>query len=84
MRATPPESGPAQPTSHAFVVRVWREDGRRPVWRGQITHVGSGMRRSVTRLEQLSLFICEYLAALEVSLPLLWRVRRWLDQRQDA
>jgi len=54
------------------------------VWRGQITHVGSGARRSATRLEQLSLFICEYLASLQVALPLVWRLRCWIDQRRNT
>lgn len=84
MQSTRAATGPGEPASHAFVVRVWREDGQRPVWRGQIIHVGSGARRSVTRLEQLSLFICEYLAALQVALPPLWRLRRWLDQREGT
>lgn len=78
MRTTGAEPGSGEPASHAFVVRVWREDGRQPVWRGQITHVGSRTRLAVTHLDQLSLFICEYLEELRVVLPLRWRLRRWL------
>ncbi|HMQ32796.1 MAG TPA: hypothetical protein PKD53_18850 [Chloroflexaceae bacterium] len=79
MRTTQP--GPGEPTSHAFVLRVWREEGpRRPLWRGQITHVGSGARRSLTRLGQLEAFLCDYLEQLRVALPLAWRVRRWLGR----
>src|SRR3712207_5588068 len=68
--------------AHAFVVKVWREDGgagaHRGVWRGYITHVTSGRRRYVTRLSELDLFIALYLRALHVRLPLFWRIYQWL------
>lgn len=67
------------PDAHAFVLRVWREDGaRRPGWRGQITHVASGTRRHVLRLGEIGLFVGGYLVELGVVLPLLWRLRRRL------
>lgn len=81
MGTTRAGASPAEPTSHAFVVRIWREEGpRRLLWRGQITHVASGAHRSLTRLGQLDAFVCVYLEQLRVELPLAWRIRRWLGQ----
>lgn len=79
------ETGPGmsggEPDSHAFVLRVWREEGgRRARWRGHITHVASGTRRSLLRLGEIGLFVGGYLAQMGVAMPLLWRIRRWLGR----
>lgn len=66
-----------EPGAHSFVLKVWREDHRtRPGWRGQITHVGSGARRSITRLAQIDRFIVGYLEQLVGPLSLAGRLRR--------
>lgn len=71
--------------AHAFVLRVWREEGARHArWRGQITHVVSGTRRPVLSLGAISLFVAGYLARMGVVLPLFWRIRRWLDHPRDG
>ena len=73
-----------EPGVHAFVVRVWREDGaaraHRAPWRGNITHVTSGRRRHITSIGQLDLFVVHYLHMLHVRLPLFWRLYRWFDR----
>jgi hypothetical protein len=78
-------AGPRQrdPDAHAFVLRVWREDGaKRPGWRGHITHVASGTRRPILRLGEVGLFVGDYLVELGVVLPLVWRLRRLLGRPQ--
>jgi hypothetical protein len=70
-----------EPDSHAFVLRVWREDGaRRPEWRGQITHVGSGARRAVRHLGEIGLFVGGYVERMGTPLSWVWRLRRWLGR----
>lgn len=76
--------GEIEPGTHAFVVKVWREDGGAGAlgsdWRGHITHVASGQRRYITRLSQIDQFIALYLRKLHVRLPLLGRIRQWLSR----
>jgi len=51
--------------THSFIVKVWRERtssrDRTFSWRGYITHVPDGERRSVRHLEEIGLFISHYL-----------------------
>ena len=75
--------GEIEPCTHAFVVKIWREDGR-SVWRGHVTHVASGQRHYITGLGQLERFIARYLEAMQVRLPLRWRVRRWIDRARGG
>jgi hypothetical protein len=71
-----------EPDTHAFVMKVWREDtARRPGWRGHIVHVASGTRSPLLRLDTIGLFVGGYLEELGVALPLWWRIRRWLANR---
>jgi hypothetical protein len=64
-------------TTHSFVVKIWRENRAQignapaPTWRGHITHVPDGERRSVQNLNEIGLFIAPYL-------PLIWLLRRWM------
>lgn len=55
---------------HAFVIRIWLEemaDGRQnATWRGQITHVPSGRRRSIDHLHDIATFIEPYLEAMGI------------------
>jgi hypothetical protein len=76
------ESSGLEPGTHAFVVKVWREDeARRPGWRGHIIHVASGKRHPLMRLDSIGLFVGGYLEQLGITLPLLWRIRNWLERR---
>jgi hypothetical protein len=58
-------------SSHSFVIRLWleetKEEAGRAVWRGHITHVLSGERRSVQTLVAISSFIASYLEAMGVD-----------------
>lgn len=72
-------------TSHSFIVRIWLEEpaarGRRPVWRGQITHVGDGERCVVQRLAEIVAFIAGYLNQMGVREGLIWRLIFWTRRR---
>lgn len=68
----------------SFVVTIWLEDGEGgvgvPTWRGRVTHVPSGERRYLSRLEDIADFVRPYLLRMGVNLspprcwP--WRMRR--------
>jgi hypothetical protein len=81
----PNDAGAVEPNTHAFVIKVWREDGDLAVdsaaWRGHITHVASGQRRYVTSLRELDSFIGGYLQELYIRLPLVWRMYQWINLR---
>ncbi|HET6980053.1 MAG TPA: hypothetical protein VFI24_27215 [Pyrinomonadaceae bacterium] len=51
---------------HSFIVKIWLEDDsdetEKPVWRGHITHVPSGERRYLKKLNDIRDFIERYLA----------------------
>jgi len=53
----------------SFVIKIWLEEAdaapSQKKWRGHITHVGTGERRYVESLQQISTFIQDYLAGLE-------------------
>jgi hypothetical protein len=60
---------PATP-SHAFVVRIWWEQGLsqpdgRPLWRGSVQHAASGRFRVFQALDDLLRFIQEQTGELE-------------------
>jgi hypothetical protein len=56
---------PLEPGSQSFVVKVWLEaeaaPGERTIWRGNVTHVGSGERRYFADLADLPALIAPYL-----------------------
>jgi hypothetical protein len=62
--------------THPFTVRIWleetAEEARQAVWRGQITHVPSGKRRTFSRLPDMTSFIVPYLERMGVK-PGRWR-----------
>ena len=68
---------------HPFILRIWLEESveeaGRAVWRGHITHVPSGKRRHLRRLNDIAVFVAPYLERMGVKLGLYWRVRRWLN-----
>lgn len=88
MRDSGGASDEIEPGTHAFVVKIWREEGDRArpggSWRGHITHVASGRRCYVTGLGQLDRFIAQYLEAMQVRLPLRWRIRQWIDRMRES
>lgn len=71
--------------AHSFIVRIWREQtGERPdqgIWRGHITHVPSGRRRYLRSLDDIVVFIIDYIEPMNVKIALRWRLwrrlRRW-------
>lgn len=70
--------------SHPFIVRIWleetAEEAGEVIWRGHITHVPSGERLYLTRLEDITAFIAPYLDQMGVKLGLFWRVGKWLNR----
>jgi hypothetical protein len=53
--------------THSFVVRIWREENDRPLWRGSITHVPSGHKRYVQELGEIAAFIARYLDKMDLD-----------------
>lgn len=66
--------------THSFIVKVWRErttiEDETFSWRGHITHVPDGERRTVSHLEEIGLFISPYLRGMGVRLDWSYRVLR--------
>ena len=56
---------------YSFVVKIWVEevnDSTQQIkWRGHITHVATGTRRYVERLQDITAFIQAYLSEWEQS-----------------
>ncbi|GAB4191645.1 MAG: hypothetical protein OHK0022_05490 [Roseiflexaceae bacterium] len=72
-----------EPKTHSFIVKVWLDeigDDRRAVWRGHITHVPTGSRRSFDRLATIVGVIAPYLAALGVQVGLGDRLCAWVGR----
>lgn len=60
------ESGEHELVIHAFIVKIWLEEGSEPrgaTWRGHVTHVPSKNRRHFLELEKVTEFIAGYLTA---------------------
>ncbi|MCB0082270.1 MAG: hypothetical protein KDE47_15115 [Caldilineaceae bacterium] len=59
-----------EPSSHSFIVKIWAEEfvpaQHQAVWRGHITHVGSGERRYLQELDKIAEFIKPYMQELTV------------------
>lgn len=71
--------------THSFIIRMWREQiGAQPdqdIWRGHITHIPSGTRRYLRSLDDMVLFIIDYIEPMNVKIALRWRLWRWLRYR---
>ncbi len=67
---------------HSFIVKVWleetAEEAGRAVWRGHVTHVPSGERRYVRRVDDIAAFILPYLESMGVQFCVRGRASRWL------
>ena len=76
---------PLESTTCSFIIRIWQERvgvGERDVaWRGHITHVPSGARRSLDDFEDIITFIGPYLASIGIPTAPVGQVRRWLAHR---
>jgi hypothetical protein len=65
----------------SFFVKVWREESLNDgaaTWRGQITNVLRGDRRSLADLTDVADFIVPCLEEMGVGLRRGWRFRSWL------
>lgn len=69
----------AEHPTQSFIVRIWIEEpaepGRGATWRGHITHVQSGARRSVDSLVGIHRFLVVHLEAVGVRLGVVDRIR---------
>jgi hypothetical protein len=65
--------------THSFVMRIWIEQVARPgrpaTWRGHITHVQSGDRRSVDSLAGIERFVGAHLAPSGIRVSVRDRLR---------
>ncbi|HKP51328.1 MAG TPA: hypothetical protein VJ183_01605 [Chloroflexia bacterium] len=65
----------------SFIIKVWFEDARKGgglvTWRGQITHVPSGARKSVQTLDEIAAFILPYLERMGVRIDGRSRYKLW-------
>lgn len=72
-----------EPDTHSFVVKIWLEAAptarQRLIWRGHVTHVGSGQRRSVKSLCEILTFLSIYLQKMGVRPGIFEQVCRWFD-----
>ena len=68
----------SESSSHSFIIRIWREEDRRPAWRGHVTHVPSGNRRHFKDLDELTNFMLPYLVEMGVSLGFRRRIKQRL------
>jgi hypothetical protein len=70
--------------THSFIVKIWRERAARQAgkytWRGQISHVPDGARRSIRRFDEIMLFIAPYLLQLKVDPGWRYRLLRLLTR----
>lgn len=69
---------------HLFILRIWKEPrelpGALPLWRGVIEHVGSGERRYVKALDEITAFLARYLEETAVPSTAYGRIARWLKR----
>jgi hypothetical protein len=71
-----------EPDTHSFIIKIWVDDKDEKtggvIWRGHITHVTSSQREYFDDLSGLIAFLLPYLKALNIKLPIFWRVYQWL------
>ena len=66
-------------STHAFVIKIWLEDGLR--WRGHITHVPSGERKYFEELDEIEEFIIPYLETMGIRPETLEQLRSALRRK---
>ena len=73
-----------EPSTNSFIVKIWveetAEEGGVARWRGHITHVPSGQRRYFEDLDDLPLFMAQYLEKMNVHLGIRWKIRKYLHR----
>lgn len=61
---------PQKASSHSFIVKIWADEiisaSNQILWRGHVTHVGSGTRSYLQTLDKVAEFIEPYLQELTV------------------
>jgi hypothetical protein len=72
----------------SFIVKIWIDETsgehRGPNgWHGHITHVPSGERRYVKKLDEISGFICAYLGEIRKTAKAEDRVKHWVKRFLD-
>jgi len=69
--------------THSFIIKIWIDDAGQGVnqatWRGHITHVPSGERRYLKKLDDILSFMETYLEALGVEKGPRRGISRWLN-----
>ncbi len=76
-----PSSLESQPTQldHSFIIKFWveetAEEAGRLVWRGSMTHIPGGERRTFQDLEAISEFIMPFLQRMGFKPGLAWRLQ---------
>jgi hypothetical protein len=73
-----------EPQIHSFIIKIWLEGGAqqgvRPAWRGQITHVPGGEHCYLRGLGQIAQFIVPYLQESGIKPRMWWRFRQCLNR----
>lgn len=74
----------SESNTHSFIVKVWLEETLEEAghakWRGYITHVQSGRRRYMEKLDDVGAFIAPYLESMGVNLGICRQFRQWLHR----
>jgi hypothetical protein len=78
---TPDDTELYEFNTHAFVVKIWLEEGLR--WRGHITHIPSGERRYIEELGEIDDFILPYLEKMGVQPKTLERLCSRLRRKRS-
>jgi hypothetical protein len=64
---------PLELLTHSFIVKIWLSDAEstngEKLWRGTITHVPSGKRRSVATFDDIDSFIEQYVTYGDAPVP---------------
>jgi hypothetical protein len=72
---------PDEEKTHSFIVKVWLEKTAEAAgaarWRGYVTHVASGRRMYVERLDEICLFVAPFLEDLKLRLGRRWKIWRF-------
>jgi hypothetical protein len=67
---------------HSFIVKLWLEDAGDETgsegWRGYVTHVPSGKRRYLQKLDDIVSFVEPYVPGIGADFAQCPRDRRWL------
>lgn len=70
--------------AQSFIVRIWLEEtveeAGKASWRGHVTHAGSGERRYLQELGEITDFIAPYLQQMGVHVAQDPGTGRWLDR----